>query len=188
MSGGESRPSPGGWPKRQTRGDPGTQSHGTRLDELAGLPKSGGWRGTQPPAPRRARARLCRPVARACGHGDGPSHLAFAGLCARDPDSTTPRSSDSRRAQAGSPRTGRHSVWPRGCRRWTGTPYGPVGSDGLRTSLSSWWNHEGALRHLISVGNRECAVARSDAGGCDARPMLTAAGDCAEPLARPTRA
>ena len=73
---GKSRPSQEAGRQRQTRGDPGTQSHGTRESELAGLPKSGGWCASRPPAPRRAHARLCRRGDRHRRHRVGTSHLA----------------------------------------------------------------------------------------------------------------
>ena len=82
---GENRPSLEAGRQGQTRREAGTQSHGTRAigdrrrGESAGLPKSGGWCGHGPPAPRRARARRSRHVARLGGCRDGPSHLNRVG-------------------------------------------------------------------------------------------------------------
>jgi hypothetical protein len=79
------RPSLEAGRQRQTRGDPGTQSHGTRTvgsdrpRESAGLPKSGGRCGHGPPAPGRAPARPRRRWARARGHCVGTSHLTRGG-------------------------------------------------------------------------------------------------------------
>ena len=70
----------GGWPKRQTRGDPGTGTTGTRASESAGgLPKSRRLVCLTAAVLRRAPARLCHRGDRIRGHRVGTSLLARAG-------------------------------------------------------------------------------------------------------------